>query len=106
MLDKLRTLTGGNEERIQYYISLYIDVIPDYCSNISASIKEKELAALQQNIHACKSLFSTMGFDDLHKEAHQIETDILNKSNLESIFQRAESLNDRVNETIDLLKKI
>lgn len=104
MLDKLREMTGGDEERLKMYVSLYLESMPEYCDLMEKAITEGDLEQIKYSAHASKPLFSTLGFDRLYNEADSIEIDIRGKGEHKSIIQKAEALLTSMKETISLLK--
>lgn len=101
MLDKLKEMTGGDEARIRIYIDLYKGTLPEHSKTIQRSIDEKNLEELRQAVHSCKTLFSTMGLDELHQMAAEIEAEIKNNPVNMAIYGRAELLNAKMMTTLD-----
>ena len=101
MFDRLKEMTGGDEDRIQIYINLYTSTLPEYSSAITRSLREDDKEQLRQAVHSCKTLFSTMGFDDLFKLAEELESNILAKGDDRIIHDKAITLNRDMMATLD-----
>lgn len=92
MLDKLREMTGGDEERIKVYVALYLESMPEYCKQLKTSIDSCDFNGIQKAAHSIKPLLSTMGLDELYQSATQLETNILEKNSGANILQSAVDL--------------
>ena len=105
MLDKLREMTGGDEERIKLYISTFLEEVPEYCALLDEAIKSKDFEKIRYIAHISKPLLTMMGFDNLHKLADDVETDIRNDAESDQIINRSQSLLAQMNETVESLSE-
>ena len=104
MLDKLKDMTGGDEDRMKIYISAFLEEMPGYCDVLKKAIEEKDEEQINYVTHISKPLLSLMGFDDVYQKALQLENDIRKESINSEVSSQAELLLIEMRKTIDLLR--
>ncbi len=95
MLDKLREMTGGDEDRMKVYVTTFMGEFPSYIEKLEAAIAENDRDGIRYVAHICKPLLSMMGFDELNIQADEIEKKI-----------RSGEGNNAVDEAKDLLAEL
>ena len=104
MLDKLREMTGGDDERMKMYLSLYLESMPEYCKQLKSSIDNSDFNGIQNAAHSSKPLLSTLGLDELYQSATQLETNIREKNSGANILQSATDLLHSVETSISEIR--
>ena len=98
MLDKLKEMTGGDEQRMQLYLETYHEGVEEFINGLSAAYDLQDHGIARDIAHGAKPLFTVMGFDHLWQLANQIEvtdpseTDVINKGIKDLVREMRRSL--------------
>ena len=76
MLDKLKKMTKGDEERMQHYIQTYIKEMTSNVSGLKYWLEQEDYNKIKTIAHNAKSHFTVMEYDSLWKLANHVETGI------------------------------
>ena len=106
MLDKLREMTGGDEDRIKLYVAAFMEEMPSYADKLQKAIEEKDLENIRYVAHISKPLLSMMGFEDLHLQADQLEKRIRTGCSFSDEEASASTLHTSLIDAIEKLKKL
>ena len=103
MLDKLKKMTGGDEQRMTMYINTYTDGITEYIALLSEAISNNNIPDIRTATHTSKPLFTIMGFQELWNLANVIEQSIDLQKELELVLERSKHfLSDMEKSLVDL----
>ena len=105
MLDKLREMTGNDDSRMNTYIQVFKEEMPEYCGILQKAIHEKNVESIAYVAHISKPLLEMFGFNTLHQQANNLELDITNGVTFNLIKEKAEHLLSEMKNTLEELKK-
>ena len=105
MLDKLKEMTGGDEQRLKTYISIYLEVMPEYCERLEKAIKETDIGHIRDIVHSSKPLLPILGLDQIYNLADNLESQIDEKRSQHEILLLAGNLLEEMIATFQQFKK-
>ena len=93
----LRSFTGGNEEKMQKYIGMFLDNAPKLLAKIDAAFAQKDLPALKIAAHSLKPQMGYMGIKEELSNIFLIEQTAGEQGHVELLPELLENLH-RVSE--------
>ena len=90
-LKRLKEQTGADEERLQLYISLFNEMLPQYVVSIKKGLNEGDTSLIHDAVHSSKTLLQTLGFDKLYGTAEEIEQLIKSKETYNSVKEKVQT---------------
>jgi HPt (histidine-containing phosphotransfer) domain-containing protein len=84
-LSYLNQVFQGNKEMINNIISLFLQQVPEYVSEMEECVRKNEFLSLHPLAHKAKSSISMLGIRDLESDILQIEQDSKHLRNLETL---------------------
>lgn len=89
-LKKLKEQTGADEERLQFYISLFNEMLPQYVSSLNKGINEADLSTILDIVHSSKVLLQMLGFQEIFENANDIEQMIKAEESYDGIAEKVQ----------------
>ena len=105
MLDKLISITDGDQERMNIYIRTYKEDVAEYIRILKESMEIENFERIKYATHISKPLFKFFGFSHLYQKAHDIENDIEAQEDTQKIKINTQILISEMEESIRLLSK-
>lgn len=100
----LNGFTGGNQEKRNKYINMFLQQGPALLNSVSKNLEEKNWQDLKVAAHSLKPQLKFMGVKELEQVVLTIETYAGNESNLEELPQLCNQLADVCKKVFDELK--
>lgn len=88
----LRSFTGDSPEKLNKYVTLFLQHTPQVIRNIESHLAGGDWAALRSSAHSLKPQISYMGIKSCEALIKSIEQNAGNMQNLEQLPQQIEEL--------------
>ena len=95
-LDYLESFCEGDKERMNKYISMFVDSAPQFMAKVNTALAKKEFETVANLVHGHKTSFIMMGMNNCKELAVSIEEK----------FRSAEVLNEHIDELNILLDQV
>jgi len=102
----LNSFAGGNSEKINKYVNLFIQHAPGMVESMDGHLSNKDYAALKTTAHALKPQITYMGIKTAEDLIREIEQNAGENKNLESIPQQISKLKTILASAYSELKQV
>ncbi|MCB9285654.1 MAG: response regulator [Lewinellaceae bacterium] len=101
----IEELAGGNPERIQRYLNLYIDSAQMGITRLQKALPGNDREEIRKVVHTLKPNFRMFGLEDLAQQAETIEKAILDRQDEEGVPLLVEVLLEGLRESVNKMSK-
>jgi len=104
-LAKVYAISDDDEDFVRQIVTLFVEEVPDDVKEMKEGINEKDYAKAYSFAHKTKPTLDLLGMDAAKEEILQIEQWTRDKGKKKEISEVCKSLINRVNLTLEEVKK-
>ncbi len=105
-LKYLRDITEGDNESMREIITLFIEQVPEFISNLKKHLAEQNYTALGNEAHKAKSSVMILGMTNLGQDLKSLQLATISKTKTETYAGHVDRFENQCLIAVEELKKV
>lgn len=102
-LSFLKNFTGGDNEKIKKYVSMFLSRAPEQLKAINTDLAAADYTSLRVNAHSLKPQLAYMGIKSLEQDILNIEQYAGSETNIDKLPELVKKVNDTLQQAFQEL---